>query len=91
MISGLLPNISIDYISNLLTKNWTIGPHPALEEVGKDGKFQLYVWMRKTTVGVLRQIIAKLKRTRPVNSPSLIAMEASLDMSVRTWPRCCGI
>jgi hypothetical protein len=29
-------------------------------------------------VGALCQIIAKLKRTRPVNSPSLIAMEASL-------------
>lgn len=29
-------------------------------------------------VGALGQIIAKLKRTRPVNSPSLIAMEASL-------------
>jgi hypothetical protein len=77
-----LPDESLDYISKLLTDFWTVGPlHPALvdSEAEEDkNKFKLYIRMRKTTVGALRQIIAKLKRTRPVNSPSLIAMEASL-------------
>jgi hypothetical protein len=77
-----LPDESLDYISKLLTDFWTVGPlHPALvdSEAEEDkNKFKLYIRMRKTTVGALHQIIAKLKRTRPVNSPSLIAMEASL-------------
>jgi hypothetical protein len=108
-----LPDESIDYISELLTEFWTVGPlHPALVEMidmdmdskAEEDEFKLYVQMRKTTVsneipihspssvsreqqipdkcleqvGALCHIIAKLKRTRPVDSPSLIAMEASL-------------
>jgi hypothetical protein len=54
-----LPNKSIDYISKLLTKFWTIGPlHPALVEMidmdmdseAEEDEFKLYVRMRKTTV-----------------------------------------
>lgn len=90
-ILDTIPDHTVDFLSKLLTDFWAIsGDHAALKEVAiedteeedaeeEEEGFKLYVRIRKTTIGEVGRVIEKLRQTRPINTPALVAMAKSLE------------